>query len=191
MAYDFGSDLIVGAMKAADPARLSQAQEALRSMTAARSATAMTPNENFSQNIKQLNARPAEPDATTETLKKFEAAILTTFVQSMMPKETESVYGEGLAGDMWKSQMAEKIADQLAQRGGVGIANRLLKDFHTVDDSTVPISGIRDATQAVEQSRAGDGASQFLQLNELQTLLRSEETSGKTTVIAPKPEENR
>ncbi len=31
--------------------------------------------------------------------------VLQTFIQNMLPKNTEGVYGEGLSGDMWKSMM--------------------------------------------------------------------------------------
>lgn len=58
--------------------------------------------------------------------KKFEAMVLQTFIQNMLPKEGSAVYGEGMAGDMWKSMMAEKLAGAVAERGGIGIAERLL-----------------------------------------------------------------
>jgi Rod binding domain-containing protein len=59
------------------------------------------------------------PDAS----QKFEAFVLQTFIQEMMPETPEGVYGSGIAGDFWKSMMAEKIAEQVAERGSVGIAN--------------------------------------------------------------------
>lgn len=53
---------------------------------------------------------------------QFEAFVLQSFIQSIMPKEASSVFGEGTAGEVWKSMLAEKIAMQVAEAGGVGIA---------------------------------------------------------------------
>lgn len=58
-----------------------------------------------------------------EAAEKFEAFVLQTFIQEMMPETPEGVYGSGIAGDFWKSMMAEKIAEQVAARGSVGIAD--------------------------------------------------------------------
>ena len=48
--------------------------------------------------------------STDETAPKsyanFEAMVLQTFIQTMLPKDAEAVYGKGMAGDMWKSMMS-------------------------------------------------------------------------------------
>lgn len=67
-------------------------------------------------------AAPA-PARKADAAQKFEAFVLQTFIQEMMPETPEGVYGSGIAGDFWKSMMAEKIADQVAQRGSIGIAD--------------------------------------------------------------------
>src|SRR5690606_38967376 len=51
--------------------------------------------------------------------------VLQTFIQNMLPKDAEGVYGKGFAGDMWKTQMAERLADTVADRSGIGIAKAL------------------------------------------------------------------
>ena len=56
---------------------------------------------------------------------KLESVILTQFVQEMLPKDAQSVYGQGYAGDMWRSMLAERVADQMAASGRIGIASRL------------------------------------------------------------------
>jgi Rod binding domain-containing protein len=63
------------------------------------------------------------PDAA----QKFESFVLQTFIQEMMPETAEGVYGSGVAGDFWKSMMSEKIAEQVAERGSVGIADYVRK----------------------------------------------------------------
>jgi Rod binding domain-containing protein len=52
--------------------------------------------------------------------------VLQTFIQSMLPKDTQSVYGEGMAGEMWQSLLAQQLGDTMAARGGIGIADRVL-----------------------------------------------------------------
>ena len=56
---------------------------------------------------------------------QFEAFVLQSFVQSMLPKNATNVFGKGSAGEFWKSMLAEKMGDELARSGQVGIARRL------------------------------------------------------------------
>ena len=62
---------------------------------------------------------------TDDPAQKFEAFVLQSFIQEMMPETQESVFGSGVSGDFWKSMMAEKIAEQVAERGGLGIADTI------------------------------------------------------------------
>jgi len=60
-----------------------------------------------------------------EVYRKFEAFILQTFVETMLPKESEQVFGKGTAGGVWKSMLAEQLGNQLAKGKGIGIAKQL------------------------------------------------------------------
>lgn len=80
--------------------------------------------------------------ARSETFEKFEAMVLQNFVQSILPEENEAVYGEGMAGDIWKSFLAKEIADQMAKAGGIGIADRVLGDHYMDGDKKVALSGV-------------------------------------------------
>lgn len=62
------------------------------------------------------------PSALTPA-QKFEAFVLQSFVELMLPKEAENVYGSGIAGGYWKSMMAEQMATQLAKTGKLGVAD--------------------------------------------------------------------
>ena len=64
-----------------------------------------------------------------DAAQKFEAFVLQTFIQEMMPETPESVFGSGISGDFWKSMMAEKLAEQVAARGSLGIADYLKTDL--------------------------------------------------------------
>ncbi|MHB0769420.1 rod-binding protein [Bradyrhizobium sp. 5.13L] len=63
--------------------------------------------------------------ASGEVYRKFEAFILQTFVETMLPKESEEVFGNGTAGGVWKSMLAEQLGSQLAKGTGIGIAKQL------------------------------------------------------------------
>ena len=63
--------------------------------------------------------------ARAEAFAEFEAFFLQHTLESLLPKDTNSVYGKGLAGQMWKSMLAEKLAFEIARSGGVGIASAL------------------------------------------------------------------
>lgn len=89
--------------------------------------------------------RMASAESLPDMSKKFEAMVLQTFIGSMMPKNAESTYGKGVAGDMWKSMMAEKVADVVAERGGIGIARYLTADFQMDGDKKVPVAGVSAA----------------------------------------------
>ena len=81
---------------------------------------------------------------TPEPYVNFEAMVLQTFVQSMMPKEADAVYGEGMAGDMWKSMMSQQLGTVMADRGGIGIADSLLKDHYLEGETKVALSGVSE-----------------------------------------------
>ncbi|WP_295556050.1 rod-binding protein [uncultured Hyphomicrobium sp.] len=72
-----------------------------------------------------LASRAAPARKTGDAAQKFEAFVLQSFIQEMMPETQESVFGAGISGDFWKSMMAEKIADQVAARGNIGIADTI------------------------------------------------------------------
>jgi hypothetical protein len=61
-----------------------------------------------------------------KALQDFEAVVLQSFITSMLPEDAEGVYGEGTAGSVWKSMLAEQISKQMAKSGGIGIADRIL-----------------------------------------------------------------
>jgi len=59
----------------------------------------------------------------TDPYVEFEAFVLQSFVEAMLPKNAESVFGSGTAGGFWKSMLAEKLGMELAKSGGIGLAS--------------------------------------------------------------------
>lgn len=139
MAVDFPGDLIADVARAADSRAVEQARarlaglaeatgrtaqafaQELRSGVAAQPATASSASAVPAPNVKAKAADPA--------MERFEAMMLQQMIQQMMPKEAGAVYGEGFAGDMWRSMQAEKIGEAFAERGGIGIAEAVSKRF--------------------------------------------------------------
>ncbi len=60
-----------------------------------------------------------------EAHRRFEAMVLSNFVESMLPKSNATLFGAGTAGQVWRSMLAERIANEVAQAGGIGLAERL------------------------------------------------------------------
>lgn len=77
-------------------------------------------------------APSADPGSIREAkaLVQLEASLLQTFVEAMMPKDTEA-YGSGFAGEAWKSMTAENLATTLAESGSFGLAETLSRSFGT------------------------------------------------------------
>jgi Rod binding domain-containing protein len=67
----------------------------------------------------------AKAGKAAEAFRQFEAFVLQSFIETMLPKNAEAVFGKGTAGAIWKSMLAEKLADQISRNGGVGIAQRI------------------------------------------------------------------
>lgn len=137
MAISPPSDLVLDVVKAADPNSMLAAREKLRSVSAEHQASVLTAsNAGFASmlgagasdaakagvgNIQHATGKEPVP----EVYRKFESSVLTTFLKDMMPSDSEAVYGKGSAGEFWKSMMAEKIADEMSKKGGVGIAEQM------------------------------------------------------------------
>ena len=66
-------------------------------------------------------------DATQKSYQKFEATVLRSFVEEMLPKSTDTLYGAGTAGNVWRSMQADFMSQELAERGGIGIATSLAR----------------------------------------------------------------
>jgi hypothetical protein len=140
------SDIVLGVALAADPQKYRAAVERLRSLSAAAGADFGSPEwqANVVVETRRDAAKPAG-DANPASLVaaravatpprqarnapdafgQLEAFVLQTFIQSMLPKNASHVFGKGTAGEVWKSMLAEKLANELAKSGQVGLAKRL------------------------------------------------------------------
>ena|SRR5579863_5741910 len=171
MAVDPSSDIVLEVAKAADPGRAAAVAQRLNALAAAAgsdkadftqaladtaSATAtgesaaaadLGPSAANARARFAAAAADGAADARADKVKiGFESVMLNSFVSEMMPKDTESVFGQGLAGDMWKSMLADQVSRQIAKSDALGIAKRLF--------STHPMG----ASTALEQPSRADAA---------------------------------
>ena len=145
-------DIVLDVARAVGPEGMETAKAALEKR--AQSGIAAAPFEPVAPETAGAfnGAAPASSTAPADkAYQRFEAVVLQTFLQSMMPKDSQAVYGSGLAGDMWKSELAQQVASVMAKHGGIGIANRLLKAHYMVDGKSVPLTGAWDGAAKAEQ----------------------------------------
>ncbi|WP_137132504.1 rod-binding protein [Rhizobium sp. FY34] len=137
MAISPPSDLVLDVLRAADPSEVQAAQAKLKATRSAFAANSLAAAGNgFSSAVDILEGAESKAGLhranktgksveMPEEFRKFEASILQNFVNSMMPKDSEEVYGKGSAGEFWQSMMSEQIADQMSKNGGIGIAEQV------------------------------------------------------------------
>jgi flagellar protein FlgJ len=58
-------------------------------------------------------------------MQQFEAQVISTFIEQMMPESSANNFGSGTAGNVWRSILSEQIANQVAKAGGLGIRQKV------------------------------------------------------------------
>jgi peptidoglycan hydrolase FlgJ len=107
-----------------------------KAKTAAADQSATKVSEPQSGAVNGAPVQVIKAPASGEVYRKFEAFILQTFVETMLPKESEQVFGKGTAGGVWKSMLAEQLGAQLAKGKGIGIAKQLAAAHPAGPDAT-------------------------------------------------------
>jgi flagellar protein FlgJ len=150
MAISPLSDIVVDVLQAADPAKQRAASDKLNYMrevanadfdlrldemsTKRARATAPVGRPDLPDSARILEATTApvlsggripNDSAVPAVYRKFEAVVLQSFIEAMLPQQAEKVFGKGTAGSIWRSMLAEQLGNQLAKSGGVGIAKSL------------------------------------------------------------------
>jgi peptidoglycan hydrolase FlgJ len=74
-----------------------------------------------------------------KTAQNFEASFLTSMFETMFQAvPTDSAFGGGPGEDMWKGFLAEAMAKQTAQHGGIGVARSVEKEMLKLQGLTEP-----------------------------------------------------
>ena len=130
-------DIVLDVLRASDPARQQAATRKLnRVAEPIIRPTAAAPNRaSFATKISAMQGgyranlagagRPAPNSVAGSAHRQFETLVLKDFVQRMLPAKAEATFGEGTAGSIWKSWMADAVATEVAKSGGVGISDML------------------------------------------------------------------
>jgi flagellar protein FlgJ len=139
------SDIVLGVTRAADAAKREAAVSRLdrlsgQAANVVAQATEVAASARAWSTQLQIAAantsRPANFATSSDTTKgaashdkdvyvKFEALLLKNMVEAMMPEDAEAVFGRGTAGKIWKSMLAEQIAEEIARTGSIGIAKQV------------------------------------------------------------------
>jgi len=139
MAFNPRTDVILEVASAADPSRATVAAQRLSAIAGpnapaadfaadldrAAPESATPPIANAADMRTHLPAAPGSADKLGQAKTQFEAMMLNSFVSEMLPKDTGEVFGQGMAGDMWRSMLAEQVSMQIAKSGKLGLARRL------------------------------------------------------------------
>jgi hypothetical protein len=145
------TDIVTDVARAADPTRLDMAMKRLSEASAASASNrgdfasvldvTQTPPPRASghgapSRLPPSPMEPGAPSSRTESARtpasiaaqKFEAFILQTCLETILPKEDNASYGDAPAAGVWRSMMAEQLGAQIAKAGGIGIQRLLDRD---------------------------------------------------------------
>lgn len=144
MAISPPSDIVLDVARAADPNRQQVAFERLQRMGSGvagtqfaaavdeagslRSAPGLAgAREKFASLMPaKLNDAPsAAQTKSAKTMQQFEAQVISTFIEQMLPEASINNFGSGTAGGVWRSMLSEQIANQIAKAGGLGIRQKV------------------------------------------------------------------
>jgi flagellar protein FlgJ len=138
------TDLVIDVGRAADPAKKADAVQRLERISVSSHGLDEIPKTehsplNFPKKLSSISlsarssptvAISAHPDKDDSAVafKKFEAFLLQTWLEVLLPKENGGAYGHDNAGGVWRSLMAEQLGDQLAKSDCIGIGRLLARD---------------------------------------------------------------
>jgi peptidoglycan hydrolase FlgJ len=139
MAFNPRTDVVLEVASAADPSRASLAAQRLNALAGANAAAADFAADidraaqasstaavaNGADARSRLAEAPGGPDKVAQAKTQFEAMMLNSFVGELLPKDTSDFFGQGVAGDMWRSMLADQVSMQIAKSGKLGLARRL------------------------------------------------------------------
>lgn len=145
MSLNLSSDLLLDVANAANPASARAAAQRLAAFSPKYNApqTASAAHLSFPELVMPMRApakahTPADApqlaatrklgDPMANAMAQFERVVTQSFVEAMFPKNANALFGQGYAGQVWKSFMAEAIAGETAQAGGLGLARSLIPD---------------------------------------------------------------
>lgn len=129
IATKLSSDIVMDVITAVDPAKSAAATNKLAGLTGDPAASRIDLaglRERLSGDLRAM--QPASLTAgrgRNLAYRDFEASVLKSFFETMLPSSDGGFYGQGTAGNVWRSMSADYIAQEFAKSGGIGIARQL------------------------------------------------------------------
>ncbi len=106
---------------------------------------------------KAPNARATGNEkAMRETAQEFEAVFIGQMTEAMFAGlKSEEPFGGGHAEDMWRSQLSQEMGRSIAQSGGIGIADAVMRSMIAQQEAasrpmTVPGTSAATAANAYD-----------------------------------------
>lgn len=179
MAISPPSDIVLDVARAADPMRQQVAFDRLQRMGSGVAGTqfaaavdeaapgAASPGlagarEKFASlaPAKLASTPNAAQTKSAKTLQQFEAQVISTFIEQMMPEASANNFGSGTAGGVWRSMMSEQIANQVAKAGGLGIRQKVEAAIAARNNTDTTVSGnpVAAASKLLDSKIAGANA---------------------------------
>ena len=89
---------------------------------------------------------------------ELEAVFLNTLVSEMFTSiDTDSEFGGGFGEETWRSMQSEQFAAALAKSGGIGIADQIMANLLSAQESAAKLETYRSAAnQAAASYREGN-----------------------------------
>jgi peptidoglycan hydrolase FlgJ len=192
MAFNPRTDVVLEVASAADPSRATLAAQRLNALAGSNAPTAdfaadldraaapgsATPAAlaNAADARSRLAQAAGGPDKLGQAKTQFEAMMLNSFVSELLPKDSGEVFGQGMAGDMWRSMLAEQVSMQIAKSGKLGLARRLFATHEVA-----PHSG-----RVGEAARTVGGSAAQMSANILSAPAAAEPENGGVLFAGPK-----
>lgn len=115
--------------QARETTRKSDAPDAAASALAHDIGPFQTTLERAGADVKAVGQSGGQAGKPTSKMAKahrdFEVVVLQNMIETMLPDSADTVFGKGVAGKTWKSMLAEKLAQQVALSGDLGLADRM------------------------------------------------------------------
>ena len=195
MAINPPSDIVLEVARAADPTRAAAVAQKLGALAASGSssptdfaaalnAAGGAAGASAAPGLANMRSRLADAKlAASEKAGKaevqFESVLLNNFISEMLPKDAPETYGKGTAGEMWRSMLSEKISDEIAKSGALGISRRLFEGR--------PISAASALTHAARPDASGHVGASAMSANDLSLPSGAQVTDGAYLFSRGKP----
>jgi Rod binding domain-containing protein len=124
------TDIVSDVARAADPGKLRLATKRLEDLGGEKLRPDGATFAATRTSVARTDARPMTINSAAPTAprmealgpaQKFEAFLLQSWLEALLPKEGSGVYGNGPGADIWRSMMAEQLSTQIVRAGGVGL----------------------------------------------------------------------